>query len=168
MQTNAIPHYDTSDNPTGCCPKFNPEGWDDRILHFEDKPFVRATTRSAMHIPLNMGTVFTRVQGHIEDADAADPEQTLVLSHETSPWEAEHFFAVTRPVPDEEMTTLSGAFLTRVFEGSYASAKDWAHELEVAAEARGKTPGRVFMFYTTCPRCANAYGKNYVVGLVEI
>ena len=42
MQTNALPAYDAGDNPTGCCPRFNPEGWDGRDLHFEDKLFVRA------------------------------------------------------------------------------------------------------------------------------
>lgn len=24
------------------------------------------------------------------------------------------------------------------------------------------------MFYTTCPRCARAYGKNYVIGVAEV
>ncbi len=169
MQTNVTPVFDDSVNTTGCCPKFNPEGWDSRLLHFKDKRFVRATTKSAMHVPLNMGRVFTRVQGHIEDA-AALPEmsQILVLSRDLSPWEGEHLFAVTRDVRNEEMTTLSGDFLTRVFEGPYRKAGDWVHEMEVFAQARGKTPGRVFMFYTTCPRCARAYGQNYVVGLVEI
>ncbi|OAN77299.1 hypothetical protein A8B78_14305 [Jannaschia sp. EhC01] len=168
MKINAVPKYDASVNETGCCAKFNPVGWDDRILHFRDKPFVRATTRSAMHVPLNMGRVFGRVLGRIEDANAMKDEEVLVLSRELGPWEAEHYFAVTKDVAGEEMTTLSGDFLTRVFEGSYAKAADWGHEMEVAARAHGKTPGRVFMYYTTCPRCANVYGENYVVGMVEI
>lgn len=168
MQTNAVPRYDASVNETGCCAKFNPVGWDDCLLHFENKPFVRATTKSAMHIPLNMGRVFERVQRHIENAAAMKEDEVLVLSRELGPWDAEHFFAVTADVEGEEMTTLSGDFLTRVFEGSYSKAGDWAQEMEVAARAHGKTPGRVFMFYTTCPRCANAYGENYVVGVVEV
>lgn len=44
MKTNRFPHYDSSDNPTGCCPRFKPEGWNLQELHFEDKPFVRVTT----------------------------------------------------------------------------------------------------------------------------
>lgn len=168
MQTNAVPKFDSSINETGCCAKFNPVGWDDRVLHFKDKPFVRATTKSAMYVPLNMGRVFERVQRHIENAAALSDDEVLVLSRELGPWEAEHYFAVTADVEGEEMTTLSGDFLTRVFEGPYPKAKDWAHEMEVAARAHGKTPGRVFMYYTTCPRCAKAYGENYVVGLVEI
>mgnify|MGYP006910721081 CR=1 FL=1 len=78
------------------------------------------------------------------------------------------FFAVTGDVADEEMVTLSGNFMTRVFEGPYRKAKDWAHEMEVAAKADGHSAKRVFMFYTTCPKCARAYGENYVVGVVEI
>jgi hypothetical protein len=58
MEINALPEYDTSDNPTGCCPKFHPENWDSQDLHFQDKLFVRAKTRSLGHIPLNMGSVF--------------------------------------------------------------------------------------------------------------
>ena len=56
MQTNSFPEYDVSENTTGCCPRFKPEGWDNQHLHFMNKKFVRATTRSAMHIPWNKGT----------------------------------------------------------------------------------------------------------------
>ena len=70
MQINALPTYDTSDNPTGCCPCFNPQGWDDQELHFVDKPFVRAMTWSLLHIPVNMGAVFKRTFAEIEKAAA--------------------------------------------------------------------------------------------------
>lgn len=168
MQTNAFPRIDTSDNTTGCCPRFKPQGWDNQLLHFEDKKFVRATTRSAMHVPWNMGQVFTRVQGRIEDADAADPEKEIVLSHELSPWEGAHFFAVEKDVPGEEMTTLSGDYITRVFEGPYRKAKDFAHDMEVAATAMGETAKTVYFFYKTCPKCAKEYGENYMIGVAEI
>ena len=168
MQTNAFPLNDQSDNTTGCCARFKPQGWDNQHLHFEDKKFLRATTRSAMHIPWNMGQVFTRVQEHIEDAAAADPAKEIVLSRDMSPWEAEHFFAVKKDVPDEEMTGLSGDFITRVFEGPYRKANDFAHAMDVAATAMGKTAKEVFFFYTTCPKCAKAYGKNYIVGVARI
>ena len=99
MQINSFPKYDISENTTGCCPRFQPEGWDNQHLHFKDKMFVRATTRSAMHVPWNMGRVFSRVQNHIEDADAADPTTEIVLSHDISPWEGEHFLRSTRTYP---------------------------------------------------------------------
>ncbi|MDJ0631379.1 MAG: hypothetical protein QNJ44_24215 [Rhodobacter sp.] len=168
MEKNATPFYDASVDTTGCCPKFNTEGWDDQVLHFEDKPFVRAETRAAMHVPLNMGSVFSRVFKHILDQGAVDVSHSLVLSQDLSPWKGEHLFAVDKPVEGEEMTKLSGDFLTKVFEGPYRDAKGWYGEMKEAVTARGKTPGRIYFFYTTCPKCAKVYGKNYVVGVAEM
>lgn len=168
MLTNTVPQMDMSDNPQGCCPRFEPEGWDGRYLHFVDKLFVRATTRSVMHLPVNMDRVFTRVQKRIEDAGVQDPSGYFVLSRDLSATQGEHLFAVKGPVPEEEMTTLTGDYMTRVFEGPYRKAADWVHEMEVAVKARGHAPGDIFMFYTTCPRCARVYGKNYVVGVAEM
>lgn len=168
METNVLPRMEMSTEETGCCPRFDPKGWDGQILHFENKKFVRATTRSLMHVPINMGSVFTRVQTAIEENGAQSPDGYLVLSRDLSSTEGEHHFAVTKDVPGEEMVSLSGDFLTRVFEGPFRQAKHWHHDMEVAAEAAGHTAKRVFMFYTTCPRCIRTYGKNYVVGFAEI
>jgi hypothetical protein len=165
MKTNETPRYDASVNTTGCCPKFNPEGWDSQDLHFKDKRFVRAITHSVMHIPMDMGSVFARVNKHMEDASASDEEQSIVLSREISPWGSEHLFAVSKPVPDEEMTTLSGDFITKVFEGPFSQARTWDGEMRQIARDRKAEPSDVYFFYTTCPKCAKAYGKNYVVGI---
>ncbi|MBA3908731.1 MAG: hypothetical protein C0524_02365 [Rhodobacter sp.] len=167
MKTNAVPHYDDSDNTTGCCPRFNPKGWDGQKLHFVEKDFVRATTRSAMHIPLNMGRVFARVQGKIEDAGGTDPDNCIVLSRDLSPWESEHLFSFPAPLPNEETVTLTGDFITRVFEGPYREAKTWHAEMQAEARKQGGSGDDVYFFYTTCPKCAKAYGKNYVVGVAR-
>jgi hydrolase family protein len=126
---------------------------------------VRATTRSVMHVPANMSNMFSRVQKHIDDAGAQDPQQVLELRWDTSPWESEHLFAISAPVPDEEMTSLSGDYITRVFEDPYRRAKAWEKEMREIAGASSREPARIFFFYTTCPNCAKAYGKNYVVGV---
>ncbi|WP_212522837.1 hydrolase [Actibacterium sp. MT2.3-13A] len=168
MQLNALPRYDTSVNTTGCCPRFNPEGWEGQELRFRDKPFLRATTRAVMHVPVDMGRVFSRVQARMEESGAMNRDDFIVLSRDLSPWRAEHLFAVSKPVAGEEMTTLSGIFLTRVFEGPYREAKHWQDEMEALARAEGHDPKAVYFFYTTCPRCAKAYGRNYVVGLVQV
>lgn len=166
METNKVPHYDDSVNTTGCCPRFNPDGWDGRQLQFRDKPFARATTRSLMHIPINIGRVFQRVGQRMEEADAMDPDNMIVLSRDVSPWQTEHLFSTDKTIPGEEMTTLSGDFVTKVFEGPYREAANWYHEMQDLAAEKGE-PGEVWFFYTTCPKCAKAYGKNYVVGVAE-
>ncbi|SMY07082.1 hydrolase [Flavimaricola marinus] len=168
METNALPHYDDTVNTTGCCPKFNPKGWDGAELHFADKPFVRAETRSALHVPINMDKVFGRVQRNIEVVAAYDPDDYIVLSRDLTPWKAEHLFAVKAPVPSEEAVTLTGDYVTKVFEGPYRKAKDWFEELQRLAAEAGRETDEVYFFYTTCPKCAKAYGENYVVGVVRV
>lgn len=168
MKTNAVPHFDDSINTTGCCPKFNPDGWDGRQLHFDNKEFIRAATKSLMHIPVNMGSVFSRVLGHIEAAGAYDPDNLVVLSRDLSAWQAEHLFSFSKPVPEEETVTLTGDFITKVFEGPYRKTKDWYAEMKDLAHAKGGASDEVYFFYTTCPKCAKAYGENYIVGVARI
>ena len=168
MKTNVVPHYDESVNTTGCCPKFNPEGWDNQELHFKEKSFVRAATKSLLHIPLNMDQVFSRVQKNITEANAHDPDNFIVLSHDLSASNAEHLFAVAAPVPEERNDTLTGNFITKVFEGPYRKVKVWEKEMKRLVTARGTEPGDIYFFYTTCPKCAKAYGKNYILGVAQI
>jgi hypothetical protein len=115
---------------------------------------------------MNMGSVFARVNRHMEDAGASDLDQFIVLSKDVSPWTSEHLFAVSKPVANEEMTTLSGDYVTKLFEGPYSQARTWDEEMRQIARDRNTEPGDVYFFYTTCPKCAKAYGKNYVIGVV--
>lgn len=167
MNVNETPKIDMSDNPTGCCPRFHPEGWDGQELRFENKPFVRASTISLFHMPLNMGSVFGKTQEAIRRAHA-DTGSYLVLSRDDSPWHAEHLFAVDGDVPGADMVRLSGTFLTKVFEGPYSQMKGWCDELAGVAKAKGKKLEAMHFFYTTCPKCSKAYGRNYVVGLAQV
>jgi len=168
MQVNAIPKYDTSINTTGCCAKFNPEGWDGQRLRFRDKPFILARTKSVMHIPVNMGRVFTRVLGKIGGENAEFPDDFIVLSRDTSAWEAEHLFSTAKDIEGEEKTTLSGDFVTKVFEGPYRDAKHWYQQMQDQVRDLGSEPTDIYFFYTTCPKCAKAYGQNYVIGVARV
>lgn len=67
-----------------------------------------------------------------------------------------------------DATRLSGDFITRVFEGPYKNLPKWDKELVEGIAAKGKEVNQSYFFYTTCPKCAKAYGKNYVVGVAAI
>lgn len=168
METNTLPHYDGSINTTGCCPKFNPAGWDRQELHFENKAFVRATTKGLVHGPVNMDSVFSRVQGHIEQADAVSAEDAVVLSRDLSFTESEHLFSVSKLVPEEDNVTLTGDFITKVFEGPYQKVMLWHREMQELVGKWGGIPGDVYFFYTSCPKCARAYKQNYIVGVARM
>ena len=66
------------------------------------------------------------------------------------------------------MTTLSGTFLSKVFEGPYRLVPKWMKTMQEHVTAQGKTPAKTYCYYTTCPRCAKKYGLNYVVLLAQV
>jgi len=168
MELNTLPKYDMSDNPTNCCPRFKPEGWDGEELHFKDKLFVKAKTISIFHIPLNIGSVYPKTFAAIEKADAMSDDNFIVLSHDPSVWRGEHYFSATKDVPGQEMVHLTGDFLTKVFEGPYKDMSKWEKEMEEFVKEKGKQAKKIYYFYTTCPKCAKYYGKNYVVGVAQV
>ncbi len=168
METNALPEYDMNDKPTDCCPKFKPDVWDEQLLTFKNKPFLRAQTRNFFHIPLNMGSVFPKTFTKMEEANAYSDDNFVVMSQDPSAWRSEHYFAVTRDVPGEDMVEMTGEYLTKVFEGPYKDAPKWEKTMEAFVQEKGYQPQKTYFFYTTCPKCAKAYGKNYVVAISQI
>jgi len=152
---------------TGCCPRFHPEPWDQKEVTFQDKLFVKDRVRSLFHIPLNFGAVMVRNMNKIQAAGVVSPEP-LLLSDENSLWGADVYIAVSREVPGASMARISGTFLTRVFEGPYANVHRWVQEMKTYVAEKKREIKKLYFFYTTCPKCAKYYGKNYVVLLAQI
>jgi hypothetical protein len=66
------------------------------------------------------------------------------------------------------MVAMTGDFITKVFEGPYKNAPTWEEEMEAFVASKGQQVKKTYFFYTTCPKCAKFYGKNYVVAISEI
>ncbi|MBE0480077.1 MAG: hypothetical protein IBX68_03765 [Dehalococcoidia bacterium] len=153
--------------PTGCCIPFDPEPWQDKEIVWDRKQFVKDHVRSLFHVPLNMGKVVIRNMDLIEKAGARSPYQ-LMLCDEKSMWGSDIFIDVSKDVPGAQMASLSGKYLTRVFEGPYQNAGKWAREMNVYVASKGRQLKKMYFSYTTCPACAKAYGKNYVVLFAQV
>jgi len=152
---------------TDCCPRFNPEPWDEKEVTFQDRLFLKDHVRSFFHIPLNFGKVMVKNMEKIQHADALLPEP-LMLCDENSIWGSDIYIGVSKDVPSAEMVRISGTFMTKVFEGHYKNAGKWAKEMVEYVKSKAKDMKKMYFFYTTCPKCAEYYGKNYTVILVQI
>jgi len=150
-----------------CCPRFDPAPWDEKELQWQDKRFVRDRVTSFLHIPLNFGAVMKRNMTRIEAAGAAS-DRNVILSDESSLWGADVYIEVAKDVPGANMTTISGRFLCKVFEGPYQNMRQWIGEMKDFVHSKGKDTKKLYSFYTTCPKCAKKYGKNYVAILAQI
>lgn len=152
---------------TGCCEPFDPKPWENKQIVWKDKLFVKDHVTSFLHIPLNMGAKITKNMELIEKANAKAKYQ-LMLTDENSLWGSDIYIDVAKSVPGAEMATLSGTFLTKVFEGPYQNVGTWAEEMKTYVAKKGKTLKKLYFSYTTCPKCAKTYGKNYVILFAQI
>ncbi len=157
----------SASDPNECCPRFDPAPWDGKELRWQDKRFVKDRVISFLHIPLNYGAVMKRNIGLIEAAGAR-PQTMVILTDENSLWGADVYLEVTKDIAGANMAGISGTFLSKVFEGPYSSTRKWIEEMKAFVLSKGKSPSKLYFFYTTCPKCAKKYGKNYVAILAQV
>ncbi len=150
-----------------CCPRFDPRPWDETEFTWNNRRFVKDRVVSFLHILLNFGAVMKRNVGLIHDAGAF-PGPVVTLTDENSMWGADVYIEVTKEIPGAKMATISGSFLSKVFEGSYRNVRQWSTEMENYVRGKGKNVRKLYFFYTTCPKCAKKYGKNYVAILAQV
>ena len=159
------------ESDTHCCPKFDPEPWQEKEVTWKDKLFVKDTMWQFMHIPLPgaFGKTVGRMWKKIEDAEARPEDKDfLMLSTESSPWKGEVYINTIKEVPNAENVKISGTFITKVFDGPYNAVPKWIKEMVKYATQKDKTIKKYYFYYTTCPKCAKKYGHNYVVAFAEV
>ena len=150
-----------------CCPKFQPEPWEGKILEWNQKRFIKDQVFSFMFIPLNFGGVMTRLMKKLAQA-GVKPTDYLCLSDHTSKWKMDLYLAVDQEIPGAENVILSGKFLSKVYEGDFKDTGKWCKDFVDYAKTKQVEIKKQYLWYTTCPKCAKKYGKNYTVIIGEI
>ncbi len=151
-----------------CCPKIEPSQWDDKTLEWQNKRFVRASVRTLFFMPMNFGGVMRKLDKKVREA-GANIQDNLCLADHTSKWNMDLYLAVDKAIPGAENTQISGKFYSKIYEGPFSDTGKWCKEYERIVKNKGMDIKKWYMWYTTCPKCAKKYGKNYVaiMGQVE-
>jgi len=150
-----------------CCPEFDPTPWDGMVHEWNNKKFIKDKVCTFMYMPMNFGAVMRRIIKKVDKAGAQIPDW-LCLSDHTSRWNMDIYLAVDREIHDAVNTTISGKFLSKVYEGDFKDTDKWCRDFENFAKEKGHEIKNWYMWYTTCPKCAKKYGKNYVVIISRI
>ncbi|MDD3190670.1 MAG: hypothetical protein PHI66_03190 [Candidatus Pacebacteria bacterium] len=150
-----------------CCPKFDPTSWDSKIFEWNNKKFIKDKVRTVFYMPIGFGRTMKRIITKVEKAGANTPEQ-LCLSDHTSKWNMDVYLAVDKEIAYAKNVTLSGKFLSKVYEGQFKDTEKWCDDFREYAKAQGFEIKKWYMWYTTCPKCAKKYGKNYTVIIAQI
>ena len=149
-----LPKITTRGDQTGCCPRFLPEEWDEKIFTLDNLKFVKARTKSFMYMPINMNKVYSYVFDEVDKARARHESTYLVLSKDISSFKCDHYFLVEADVPNLDETRMDGNYLTKVFEGPYKDMGKWMSVMKLYVKSSGHESDDIFSFYTTCPKCS--------------
>lgn len=144
-----------------CCPEFDPNPWNEKKFEWDNKKFIKDKVFTLFYMPMNFGAVIKRMMGKIEKAGAETPD-SMGLSDHTSKWNMDIYVAVDRVIPGAENTTISGEFFSKVYEGPFKDTGKWCKDFEDFVKGKNLNVKKWYMWYTTCPKCAKKYGKNYV------
>ncbi len=150
-----------------CCPPFDPTLWDDKMLEWSNKKFIKDRVFTFFYMPVNFGAVMKRLDKKVRKTGAV-MQDYLALSDHTSKWNMDIYLAVDREIDDAENTSLSGKFYSKVYEGPFSDTAKWCSDFEGNLKSKGMGVKKWFMWYTTCPKCAKKYGKNYVAIISEV
>ena len=150
-----------------CCPKFDPTPWDNKIFNWENKRFIKDKVWTFLFMPINFGSVMTRVTEKAEKAGANTPDP-MCLSDHTSRFRMDVYLEVNKEVPGANNVFLSGKYLSRVYEGDFKDTGKWCEDFDKYIKSKNMTIKKMYMWYTTCPKCAKKYGKNYTVIIAQI
>lgn len=152
---------------TGCCPRVDPSLWDDKVLEWNNKKFIKGKVFTLFYMPMNFGRVITKLMNKTGEAKV-NLDNNLCLSDHTSKWNMDIYLAVDGEVPGVQNVTLSGKFLSKVYEGNFKDTGKWCDDFKNYAKIKNSEIKKWYMWYTTCPKCAKKYGKNYTVIIGQI
>ena len=149
-----------------CCPKFEPAPWDGQTTEWKDRHFVKDKVFCLFHMPINFGSVITKLMGKIEKSGAKSPDN-MALSDHTSMFNMDLYVSTNKTVEGAENVDISGTFYSKVYEGPFQDTGKWIKEFSEELKTKNISMKKMYMWYTTCPKCAKKYGKNYVVLLAQ-
>ncbi len=150
-----------------CCSKFDPIPWANANFEWKDKLFVRGSVCTFFYMPLNFGGVMRKMDKKISAA-GADWSEGICLSDHTSKWNMDLFISVDKPVETLESQIFTGKYYSKVYEGPFKDTGKWFKDFGPVMNEKGYAHSKVFTWYTTCPKCAKKYGKNYVVMVARV
>jgi hypothetical protein len=152
-----------------CCPKFEPKKWDNKVIIWRDKLFVKQHVRAIFYMPIGIKRMIMKYIRLIKDAKAMPARSDIIfMASDQTPWGSDYYISVSKKFPHVNIVKISGKFLTKVFEGSFSEMGSWIKVMQKHVADKNKKLEKLYFYHTTCPKCAQKYGKNYVVLLAKI
>ena len=155
-----------------CCPEFNPTKWEEKTFNWDNKLFIKETIPTFFHFPFPpmIGKKITKMWENAEKAQANldNKDEILILFADPSAFKSEIYLSTKNHVPNENNITMSGTFISKVFDGSYNSIPKFIKEMDKYLSINNKKATQYYIHYAYCPKCAKTFGHNYMIIFAKI
>ena len=155
-----------------CCPKFDPDKWDEKTFNWKNKAFIKDSIPTLFHIPFPpmIGKKVARMWKMAEESKTTPPEKgdVLLLFADPHPFKSEIYLSVTGNVPNVNNVEISGNFMAKVFDGPYNAIPKFIKEMNNYLSGKGKKSQKYYVHYAYCPKCAKKYGHNHMILFAEV
>jgi hypothetical protein len=154
-----------------CCPKFDFKLWDNKTHKWDKKKFIKETMPTFFHTPFPwiINKKMWKMYNLIMASKAGLPnKEWLILFRDPSAFKTELYSACKKPVKDAENVTISGTFMSRVFDGPYSHVPKFLKKMEEFLASKNKKAKDYYIHYAYCPKCSKKYGHNYMIFFAKI
>ncbi len=157
---------------TECCPKFQPDRWNNKILEWQDKTFIKEEMPTFFHIPLP-GVIGKKVEKMMQQAIKSDQMEedmldALLLFHDPGLFKSQLYMSVKDEVPGADNQKISGTFEVRVFTGKYTEVPKFMKVVSKELKSAGKDVKGFYVHYAYCPKCAKKFGENFITVFAKV
>ena len=155
-----------------CCPKFEPERWDEKTFTWNDKHFIKESIPTIFHIPFpkSIGKKVTKMMALAEKWDSLsdDKLEDLLLFNDPTAFKSDMYLSVSEDVPTAHNVKLSGTFMSKVYDGPYSQVPKFMKQMNENLRAQDIKVDDYYIHYTYCPQCSKKFGHNYMVLFAEL
>lgn len=134
--------------------------------------FIKEIIPTLFHVPFPpmIGQKITKMFNHAEKLNAYldNKEDTLILFADPSAFKSEIYLTVKNHIDNENNVTLSGTFISKVFDGGYNNIPKYIKQIEQYLNTINKKAKKYYIHYAYCPKCAKKFGHNYMIFFAEI
>ena len=154
-----------------CCPVFDPAQWNEQMLTWENKMFIRGTMFQVLHYPFPgmIRRIMKKLWKQATEAGAETGQADfLMLTYDLSPWKCEFYMSVKQAVPGADNVQLSGTYFTKVFDGPYSMVPKYINEMDILLAQKDMLAKKYYIYSAACPLCDRRYEVNNIVVFAEI
>lgn len=155
-----------------CCPKFEPQRWDEKTFNWENKHFIKESIPTIFHMPFPkaIGKKVTKMMGLAEESDSLSDDKLddLLLFNDPTAFKSDMYLSVSENVPYAHNVELSGTFISKVYDGAYHKVPKFMKQMNEYLRAQDEKADDYYIHYAYCPKCSKKFGHNYMVLFAEL